>query len=443
MSGKFVRASKYRHVHAELEKKEKSFLDVKSSASGDGNFIKVSCSFMAFAQAGGGGPVMVRELEKRGKFAPNAPVLNVHKAPVVDLDFSPFNDNMLATASEDCSVKVSLIPQGGLVSNQDEAVATLLGHEKKLAYVHFHPTASNVLASASYDLTVRVWDLEKQQERSLISDHPDLIQSFEWSGDGSQLATTCKDRNIRIYDPRNASTPSIAPGFTGGKTARVVWMDSFNKLGAVGFDKSSMRQFILFDPRKLAEPIYTLDIDQGAGGIMPYFDNDTGLLYLSGKGDGLVRYYEIVPDAPYMYIIDEFRSNDPQKGIAFLPKRACNTTLCEVARAYRLLNSWIEIASFQVPRKADSFQKDIFPDAYAGVPSLTADEWFSGQNRAPVTRSMKPGDTFTNTPAAAIPTAKVSSSLASSDEIAALRKTVAEQAARILELEEKLSKLSA
>ncbi len=70
------------------------------------------------------------------------------------------------------------------------------GHEKKLAYVHFHPTAANVLASASYDLTIRVWDTEAQKEKAIIPEHPDLIQSFEWSADGSQLATSCKDRFV-------------------------------------------------------------------------------------------------------------------------------------------------------------------------------------------------------------------------------------------------------
>jgi len=320
--------------------------------------------------------------------------------------------------------------------------------KKKLAYVHFHPTAANIIASASYDLTVRVWDYEHQKERLCIPEHPDLIQSFEWNSDGSNLATTCKDRNIRIYDPRNSGAVGITNGFSGGKTARVVWMDSFQKLGAVGFDKSSMRQFMLFDPRNLGEPIYTLDIDQGAGAIMPFFDADTGLLYLAGKGDGMTRYYEMTNENPYLYIIDEFRSNDPQKGIAWLPKRACDTTVCEVARAYRLLNNWIEIASFQVPRKAETFQKDIFPDCFAGVASLTAEQWFSGQNSAPVTRSMKPGDHTVNTPAASssssikVSSPAVASSSSSNDEVVALRKTVAEQAARIRELEDQLAKVS-
>lgn len=54
-------------------------------------------------------------------------------------------------------------------------------------------------------------------------------------------------------------------------------MDNFQKLAAVGFDKSSMRQLMLFDPRNFSEPCHTLDIDQGAGAFMPQYDPDTGV----------------------------------------------------------------------------------------------------------------------------------------------------------------------
>jgi len=47
--------------------------------------------------------------------------------------------------------------------------------------------------------------------------------------------------------------------------------------------------------------------------------------------------------------------------------------------------------SFQVPRKSDLFQKDLFPDAYAGVPSMEAKEYLSGENKLPKLKSMKPG----------------------------------------------------
>ena len=37
------------------------------------------------------------------------------------------------------------------------------------------------------------------------------------------------------------------------------------------------------------------------------------------------------------------------------------------------------------------FQEDIFPDTYAGIPALTATEYFEGKNKEPATVSMKPG----------------------------------------------------
>jgi len=54
-------------------------------------------------------------------------------------------------------------------------------------------------------------------------------------------------------------------------------------------------------------------------------------------------------------------------------------------------NSVIPI-SFIVPRKAGAevFQEDIYPNAYAGRPSLQADEWLKGENKAPITVSMNP-----------------------------------------------------
>jgi coronin-1B/1C/6 len=42
------------------------------------------------------------------------PLIKGHAGPVVDFDFSPFNDSLLATASEDGIVKLWLIPDEGV-----------------------------------------------------------------------------------------------------------------------------------------------------------------------------------------------------------------------------------------------------------------------------------------------------------------------------------------
>jgi len=69
--------------------------------------------------------------------------------------------------------------------------------------------------------------------------------------------------------------------------------------------------------------------------------------------------------------------------MCFLPRRALNVSECEIARAYKVVSSasssWIEPIAFVVPRKADSFQADIFPPAPSTEPCLTAGEFFSGR----------------------------------------------------------------
>ena len=70
---------------------------------------------------------------------------------------------MLATASEDCTIKIWSIPEdwepfnekGASKAGTDitESVVDLHGHTKKVNLLRFHPTASNVLASTSSDYT--------------------------------------------------------------------------------------------------------------------------------------------------------------------------------------------------------------------------------------------------------------------------------------------------
>lgn len=75
---------------------------------------------------------------------------------MLEFDFNPFNDNLLATGGEDCHVKVSQIPDEIIKQNITESLVDLEGHERKINVLHFNPAASNVLASASADLTLKI-----------------------------------------------------------------------------------------------------------------------------------------------------------------------------------------------------------------------------------------------------------------------------------------------
>merc|ERR1712142_517284 len=123
---------------------------------------------------------------------------------------------------------------------------------------------------------------------------------------------------------------------------------------------------------------------------MPYFDEDTHLLFTSGKGDGTVSFSSATGKG--YKTIGSYRSSEPQKGGCFVPKRALDTTKCEVARFLKLTKDAVIPLSFCVPRKTGAavFQTDIYPDCFSGLPSLESQEYFKGENKEKVRMSMDP-----------------------------------------------------
>jgi coronin-1B/1C/6 len=115
---------------------------------------------------------------------------------------------------------------------------------------------------------------------------------------------------------------------------------------------------------------------------MPFWDDGSNCLYLAGKGDGNIRYFEFENDK--FEFLSEYKSGEPQRGIAFMPRRGINTHENEVMRAYKTVNdAYIEPIAFTVPRRAETFQADIFPPATGTKPAASAQEWFDGKTAVP------------------------------------------------------------
>jgi len=54
-------------------------------------------------------------------------------------------------------------------------VTVTTGHTEKIYTVQFHPLANGVLTSSSYDMTVRVWDVNSEEERIVLLGHEDTV----------------------------------------------------------------------------------------------------------------------------------------------------------------------------------------------------------------------------------------------------------------------------
>ncbi|KAI8803586.1 hypothetical protein BJ742DRAFT_761245 [Cladochytrium replicatum] len=397
---RFVRASKYRHVFGTPNKRDQCYDNIKVSRSAwDTNLVKVNPLFVSVnLEASGGGAFAVIPHAHVGKLAENYPVINGHAGAVLDTDFNPFNDHVVASASEDTKAMVWIIPEGGLTESIDKPALTLSGHGRKVGHVLFHPTAENILLSTSADFTVKLWDISKGEEKVELSGHTEIINSVSWNWEGNLLVSTCKDKKIRVFDVRANKVVQETVGHQGIKGSRVTWFGSTPIIGTTGFSRTSDRQVYIWDSRNFDKALKEETIDTGSGMLIPHYDADTSMLYLAGKGDGNIRYFEWSEEDTSLYVLSEYKSSDPLRGLGFLPKRACSISECEVSRIYKVHPTFVEPISFKVPRKSDLFQPDIFPDTIGPDPSLTADEFFSGKTAPPKLISLEHG--FTHTAAA-------------------------------------------
>lgn len=396
------RQSKYRHVYYDEPKQDECWTGFRlSTQAGDQQFIKASAKYFSVSLAGGGGPVGIFDLERPGKYTiGTCPMLAGHTGGVIDFDWNPFNDSMLATCSEDSTIKIWSIPEewkgmqpGDEREVMSESLLTLEEHKKKVTNVSFNPTVNNVLATASADDTIKVWDIEKSCSISSYNEIEELSQDLVWDVKGDNFASSNKDKTIRIFDARTASVTGTIPlAHEGIKHVKLTYLGESGKLLSVGSSKQSSREVKIWDLKDLSNPLKVHKIDNGAGVIFPLFDLDTNVLYLCGKGDGNIRIYEFEDKGEYVFSLSTIRSTIPTRGICMVPKRGLNIMGCETARLLKVSTSGVIPLCMTVPRKSEAFQEDLFPDCPAPVAAHSADEWLTGSSKSPVTMSCNPAD---------------------------------------------------
>ena len=218
--------------------------------------------------------------------------------------------------------------------------------------------------------------------------HPDTIYSANWNYSGSHIVTTCKDKMLRVFDPRTGKLIKEGKGHTATKPMRALFMKD-GRIFTTGFSRSGERQYALYDGDTL-EPFIMEDLDNSNGLLFPFYDEDTNMIYLCGKGDSAIRYFEYTPESPYIHYLNTHQSSDPQRGMGWMTKRGLNVNNCEISKFYKLHNSGLcEVITMTVPRKSELFQEDLYPDTAAQQAAISAEEWFAGKDADPVIMSLK------------------------------------------------------
>lgn len=238
----FGRVSKFRHLKGTPGHKSTQIDNVRNISrqlGGECDGFHANHERVAVPLAGPGGKIAIYELAKTGRLPDGVIPSLVNGSNIMDFQWDPFNPQRLAVACDDGTVKFWTIPEGGLTEPINTPDSELVAHADKIYFIKFHPCAKDVLLTASYDMTMKVWNVnDTQRERIVLTGHTDQIFSFAWSPCGQFGATVCRDGKVRIYNPRKSSEPvQEGVGPSGTRGARIVWAIDGEYLVVTGFDK--------------------------------------------------------------------------------------------------------------------------------------------------------------------------------------------------------------
>ncbi|XP_069961445.1 coronin-7 isoform X6 [Cherax quadricarinatus] len=386
------KVSKYKNAAPLLPKKEDWVSDIKVGAPQScGNHIKASAAFIAFnVENRGGGSLGIVPLDYKGRVDPSTPLIHGHSDLITDFDFSPFDDGILATCSTDANVRVWHIPEAGLTESLANAEYSLPQFDKRVENVLFHPTTEFLLTVAYFD-TIKLWDIKHEKEIFSFSGHEDQVQNTSWNGNGSLFVTTSRDRTIRIIDPRADKVAYEAESHKSPKDSRVEWLGHSERILSTGWDGSRVREVRLRDLRNFSKPYKIQGFDSSTGILMPLFDVDTNMLFLAGKADVSIMYWEVTEKEPFLTEGLKHNGSVQTKGACLVPKRGLDVMNGEVNRVLQLTSNAIIPITYQVPRKTyREFHSDIFPETHGYEPSTTISQWLGGANVSVKTISLDP-----------------------------------------------------
>ncbi|GER36267.1 WD-40 repeat family protein, partial [Striga asiatica] len=166
------------------------------------------------------------------KVGENRPIKSFagHQGEVNAIKWDP-TGTLLASCSDDSTAKI-------WTTKQDTCLLDFREHTKEIYTVRWSPTGPGtnnpnqqlVLASASFDSTIKLWDIDVGSQLHSLNGHREPVYSVAFSPNGEYLASGSLDKCLHVWSVKEAR---IVKTFSGnGGIFEVCWNKEGNKIAA-------------------------------------------------------------------------------------------------------------------------------------------------------------------------------------------------------------------
>ncbi|KAK0632942.1 hypothetical protein B0T14DRAFT_542129 [Immersiella caudata] len=206
--------------------------------------------------------------------------LEGHSDGVWSVTFSP-DSKLIASGSYDKTVKIWDVATGACTQ-------TLEGHSHGVRSVTFSPD-SKLIASGSYDKTVKIWDVATGACTQTFKGHSHRVRSVTFSPDSKLIASGSRDKTVKIWDVATGACTQTLEGHSHG-----VWSVTFSpdsKLIASGsYDKTVK----IWD---VATGACTQTLEGHSDGVQSVTFSPDSKLIASGSYDKTVKIWDVATGA--------------------------------------------------------------------------------------------------------------------------------------------------
>ncbi|CAL6030331.1 WD40_repeat protein [Hexamita inflata] len=181
-----------------------------------------------------------------------------HQFPVTKVQFMPSlntqNEDLLITSS-DCLRIYKIVPDNN--SERMTASGFLRSDKRRPSPVtsfDWSPLALNIVASASFDTLISIWDLNKEVLDIQFAGHERAVNDLCFSPHDANVFVTCStDGCLRLFDRRHMEYSNQLYETTGP-----LLRCGFNKIDSnfIGFVESDKQELGVLDIRNTASPIF-------------------------------------------------------------------------------------------------------------------------------------------------------------------------------------------